>query len=803
MKSTKSPFRVLWCLFIMAGLSLPGMAAGNTTDEWPGWRGLHQNGAAQARGIFQEGTGLKVVWKQELGSGYSSISISRGSAVTMFSDHKDDYMVSLETHTGKEQWRYKIHETYKGHTGSHDGTLSTPLIHGDMVYGLSGKGAFFALDFKTGRQVWRHDLVKEYQAKAPTYGFTTSPVASGKVVALQIGGPENHKVAGFDAKSGKRLWTQGTDTIEYQSPILAEIHGQAQLLCPGKTKLVALNPQTGAQLWEFSYEKGGQSITPVPAGENRLFLAHSHIQSSMLSIHKEQETFRVETVWTGKDIKNTASVTIYHQGYLYGYNGNTLTCLDAATGERAWRSRPPGSGGLALVDGHLLVLTLRGKIHVTEATHEGFREVAVLELFKDQSWTPPSFAEGRIFVRDLHEIAALEVTETAPVAVKTDEGPKGLAPGTRFAAFLEKVAASNDKKSMIDNFLKEQKSFPIIEENMWVHAVYRGEQEDLAIGADLYGYREEFPFNRVEGTDFYYFSFILEPDAHIGYHFTRNYDERIFDPRNPNQYTGPFGEKSSMIAMPRFVDSDHLKEPTGKRGKLDEFIHESKIMGNKRKVQVWLPPDYDQQNSNYPVLFVNHGGWAVNHGKIPLSLDNMVGKAMAPAIVVFVHIGIKNSWEEVTFKQSKDNYAKMVSTELVEAVDARYRTKQGPEHRALMATGWGSYSVFVTAFNHPGVFGTFVAQSLYLDEGQAEDVNAQIKDASDPSITFYIDWGKYDFKDTPDDPGFMRFSPEIFKALQDKGFRVLGGPLNTGYDWSNWRTRNDTILALLFPKKES
>lgn len=70
---------------------LGGYSAFSGEVNWPQWRGPQGNGRIQDP-MFQPGpdTGLEIVWKKELGSSYSSISVMNGNAVTMFSDGTRD-----------------------------------------------------------------------------------------------------------------------------------------------------------------------------------------------------------------------------------------------------------------------------------------------------------------------------------------------------------------------------------------------------------------------------------------------------------------------------------------------------------------------------------------------------------------------------------------------------------------------------------------------------------------------------------------------------------------------------------------
>ena len=52
--------------------------------------------------------------------------------ITMFVAGDDDVVAAFDSESGEEIWRYRISETYKGHDGSHDGPISTPLLTGSV-----------------------------------------------------------------------------------------------------------------------------------------------------------------------------------------------------------------------------------------------------------------------------------------------------------------------------------------------------------------------------------------------------------------------------------------------------------------------------------------------------------------------------------------------------------------------------------------------------------------------------------------------------------------------------------------------
>ncbi len=793
----------------------PALWAGGT--DWPHWRGPDYSGTATDESfVLGSGQGLKVIWEKDLGSGYSSISIADGLAVTMFSDSEVDYIVALDAATGEEKWRSKIADTYPGHDGSHDGTLSTPAVGDGLVFGIGPKGQILALDVTDGSKVWEASLVALGSAE-PDYGWTTSPLIAGDVLIVQTGGRQESEdeeepsaegeevaqekalvkaVTGFDKRTGKVLWTAGDDRINYQSPVLVKIHGQIQVVCAGDNAIFGLDSATGKQLWQLRHEGADRALNPITAGDNRFFIRHARRQGMLVEVLSSDEGFTARQVWTSTDIKRTDSPATYHNGFLYGMSGPFLTCIDAKTGERMWRSREPGDGFPMIVNDYLIMITKQGKLHAAKASSAGWEDVASIKIFDTLGWTPPSFAGGKIFVRSLEKIACVGLGKTDQMVHGEEQSDAGKLPDTKFAAFVKTVEAAEvkDKAAMIDKFFAEQESFPIIEDEHFVHVVYRGQVEDIGIGGDMLEAGQNLVMNRVEGTDFYYFSFELDADAFISYALQKDFEEQITDPLNPRTVTGFAGEQSGL-AMPKWSDSSHLYGYP-----LETFDYQSKILEPLRQIQVYLPPFYHTSDQRYPVLYVHYGTYAVDDGLLVRSLNSLVGRSVQPVIAVFVNLGERGGFGEIS-GEHKDQYAKMMAEEIVPLIDGKYRTIAEPEARVTMGASAAGFMSVYLAFKHPGIFGWAVGQSSNFDAQLGEEMKEILAAATEPVPTkFFLHWGKYDLR-RGEDYARAGINREIVKLIEEKGNQVLGGEMPHGYGFGSWSTVNDEILETIFPLK--
>lgn len=800
----------------LSRLALLVCSCGLTTasgDDWPGLRGPRYDGGTPGRLERAEGGGLEVAWRAALGAGYSSVAVAEGRAVTLFSDGHNDLAAAFDSRTGRELWRYPIAPTLAGKDGSFDGPIATPALAGGRVFGLGPRGQLFALDAASGRELWKVDLAIREGAPVPHYGFTASPLLAGGVVVVQLGAKDGGALAGFDPATGARRWRLGDDAVAYQSPILTSVGGRELVVAVGDTRLLAVDPASGRLLVEHVH--GGErhpiaaeSMVPVPAGDGRIFLKLRQDSTAMLRLSPASDGgVAVETLWTAPVLRTTYVVPVYHDGFLYGMNGRaTLTCVDAATGVVRWRSREPGDGFPLLVGDDLAVLTKESVLHVGPASPEGWKERARLALFGDVVWSPPGFAEGAFFARGQREIARIDWRAGVPTAAgAVAQAPVPASPG--FARFLAELEAASDKAAAVDRFLASLPPGPLVEWPDRVVFLYRAPAADAGIGGDMNGDRREDPMWRAPGTDLFWYETTLEPDARVSYHFVRDFEDRIPDPRNPwrvaapqMSFLGPMPKQQSVLAMPGWRAPDHLREAqASRRGRLEEHVVASSSRpGASIAIKLYVPAGYDQGTERLPLALVMEGDAAREQGLLPTSLDNLIPERVAPLLVAFLgrpQWGDKRPGEA----EADEALADLLASDVVGYVDGRYRTDPAPAKRAVIGMGFGAFTAASVVFRRPSVFGGLGMQSLLMLDTDDEELRKQAPKQSEAPLRVYLDWGRYDRRATREAWDMGVANTRFAAFLRERGYHPAGGEVNEGSGWAGWRNRTDRVFGTLFP----
>ncbi len=396
-------------------LAAGGALALGQVSDWPQWLGPSHDGASSEKGVFagKPTVRLRRAWRHGIEGGRSGLAVVGDRVYTLVADEAAEYAISVSAADGKEQWRLKLDPVANADLGP----ASTPAVAGGRVFTLSTACQLRAHDAGSGQVAWAVDLKAKFGNQL-RLGCLNSPFVEDGRLVVQAAGREDHRVVGIDAATGELVWSfKGAERVSYASPVPADLGGVRQLLVhhirpgpPAASGLTGLKLVDGTQLWSTTFEKEASWETPLALPGDRVLLL-SWNDAKLVRLAARDGRFEAQPVWAAAGLKSRVSPPVHHQGHLYGFGGDDLLCVESDSGRPIWKEKTyPGS--LILVDGHLVtVSTVSGLLRVVEATPAGYREKGRLEVLGRGASceTPPSFAGGRIFVRNDEEIAAVEV----------------------------------------------------------------------------------------------------------------------------------------------------------------------------------------------------------------------------------------------------------------------------------------------------------------------------------------------------------------------------------------------------------
>jgi outer membrane protein assembly factor BamB len=399
-----------------------GNVALESAVPWPGFRGPNRDSHYDEKPILTNWppAGLKLLWRQPIGGGYSSFAIAHGLAFTLEQRRDNETAVAYDLKTGREIWNCTWPDRFQEYF-SEEGPRSTPIFEYDKVYVLGAMGELRCLNAFTGKVVWSKNVLVENHASVPTYGIASSPLIIRGRLIVQSSAGNGKSVLGLDERDGKLLWSALNDATGYASPALVNLAGEDQIIICAETRTLGLSIEDGKVLWEIPWRVLHNQMPiaqPVLLGTNRFMLSAGYFTGcAAVEVTKTDSGFSARTVWQNKNLKNKFTSSVFWQGYIYGLDEDILTCLDAATGERKWKDGRYGYGQLLLAGsvgraatGYLIILSGEGELALVKATPERHEELARFQAIKGKTWNHPAIADGKILVRNAEEMACFQIS---------------------------------------------------------------------------------------------------------------------------------------------------------------------------------------------------------------------------------------------------------------------------------------------------------------------------------------------------------------------------------------------------------
>ena len=386
----------------------PASAAGSWTD----FRGPARDGVYRQGPVAQTwpAGGPRLLWKQPVGEGHASFVVARGVAYTIEQRRNREVVAAYDVATGRERWTNAWDALFSESMGG-DGPRAAPTYADGVLYALGAAGELRALRADSGSVVWRTNILQDAGAENLQWGMSGAPlVVDGKVI-VQPGGRGASMVA-YGASTGRVVWKALDDMQAYVSPMLVTLAGRRQIVTVTGRRAIGVSVDDGTLLWSYPWETDNaiNIAQPLVIGPSRLFLSSGYGKgAAVIELTSDGERLRATRIWEHTRMKNKLSSSVLLDGYIYGLDEGILACIDAASGEVAWKSGRYGHGQLILAGDRLLITTETGELALVHATPSRLEELARVPGIEGRTWNVPALENGILLVRNASEMAAFDV----------------------------------------------------------------------------------------------------------------------------------------------------------------------------------------------------------------------------------------------------------------------------------------------------------------------------------------------------------------------------------------------------------
>jgi len=173
-----------------------GVAAKEQGSDWPTFLGPNGDGRSSETGILTDWktSPPRIVWQKPLGTSYGIGCVSNGRLFQFDRFGDKGRVYALDAKTGEELWRYEYDTEYEDLYGYNNGPRCSPIVDEDRVYAFGVDGMLLALRAEDGKLLWQFDTNKEFGVIQNFFGVGSNPVVFGDLLIVMVGGsPEEAK----------------------------------------------------------------------------------------------------------------------------------------------------------------------------------------------------------------------------------------------------------------------------------------------------------------------------------------------------------------------------------------------------------------------------------------------------------------------------------------------------------------------------------------------------------------------------------------------------------------------------------
>lgn len=402
--------------------SLPplGDATARVRSQWTQWGGPRRNFMADAEGLADKWPdgGPKQLWKRELGDGYSTILVENGVLYTMYRVGGDEFTVALRALNGTTIWEYRNPSPFTPTMAEYGpGPHSTPLVVESRLYSVGTNGVLHCFDKTSGKILWKHDLIREFDGELRARGYSPSPLTYKNLLILPLGSEkEGPGAVALDQTTGDLVWKAPTFVPTYAAPLLIRFGEEDQVVLFMATELVGLDPNSGVVLWtaEHRNQTSVNASTPVWDGKETLFCANAYDGGARAFrlTHDGGKTVAKELWYSAKMKLHFGNALLIGEN-VYASSGDSgpafFMGLKLATGEMLFRERGFSKATALYADGKLILLDEDGQLALATITESGLNVHSKCKVAEPHAWAAPTLVGTTLYVRDRQNILALDL----------------------------------------------------------------------------------------------------------------------------------------------------------------------------------------------------------------------------------------------------------------------------------------------------------------------------------------------------------------------------------------------------------
>jgi outer membrane protein assembly factor BamB len=354
-------------LSVLASVGTWARAEGGA--NWPQWRGPAFNGSSPAANLPDAlDKNKNLAWSTPMpgpGSGTPIVWQNRVFVSSLDNQSKKLVALCIDRADGKVLWRKEVGLGFTANDRNNMASPS-PVTDGKTVWFYYGTGDLAAFDFE-GKQLWARNIEKDYGKFNVQWIYGSSPLLYESRLYIQVlhrdvppFGPRGGGGGGKSAESyllalnpqtGEELWrvVRPNEAVaeskeSYATPIPFDGSPRKEVVLIGGDAVTGHDAATGKELWRvggWNPEKIGHwRIVPSVVTGDGLAFACAPKKGPVIAIKAggEGDVTNTHVAWNTRDFTSDVCVPLYYKNNLYVLDGDgrKLHCVEPKTGKVKW-----------------------------------------------------------------------------------------------------------------------------------------------------------------------------------------------------------------------------------------------------------------------------------------------------------------------------------------------------------------------------------------------------------------------------------------------------------------------------------
>lgn len=155
---------------------------------------------------------------------------------------------------------------------------------------------------------------------------------------------------------------------------------------------------------------------------------------------------------------------------------------------------------------------------------------------------------------------------------------------------------------------------------------------------------------------------------------------------------------------------------------IEQKAVKSIILNRSVNYTTYLPPDYDQSERTYPVVYLLHGytddntGW-LQFGEINRYADRAIAAGIIPPMIIIMPDADSSFY--INSYDGKEKYEDFFIKEFMPAVEKTWRIKGEKRYRGVAGLSMGGYGTLIYSLKYPELFAAAAPLSAAISDDNA------------------------------------------------------------------------------------